>query len=436
MIYRLFFQLVLRHIDAERAHALAARTLRTFRATTPGRAIVRWLVGPIDTSLETRVLGLTFPSPLGVAAGVDKDATWFDDLGALSFGFVEVGTVTALRQAGNPRPRVARLIGDRAILNKMGFPNPGADQVAARLARRTGDTVVGVNIGKSRLATVDAAGADYRASVRALAQFSDYVVINVSSPNTPGLREMQATDLLGPLIDDVKSELAALDVTVPVLIKIGPDLTDEQLDAVSTLALELEVDGIVAVNTTVERDGLTEGADPLLPSTGAGFPGHPSEREPSRSCATSAQPSATGSCSSRSAESRAPTMRGNGSSPEPRLSKCTQASSTGARIRQAAQSSTRAHAARRRVLLDPRARRSGVPARQSRGCVVGTWVAHCGSQRHRRSSITPGLTAAADVRPAARGAREDCPRGSDPRSDLRRGATLSRMPLLARRFCR
>ena len=274
-MYRVFFNLVLQHIDAERAHALASRALRILRATAAGRALVRWLVGPTDSSLEIRALGLRFPSPVGVAAGVDKDATSFEDLGALGFAFVEVGTITALRQEGNPRPRVARLVRDGAILNRMGFPNPGAQTAAARLSRRTGDTVVGVNIGKSKLAALEAAGDDYCASVRELAPFSDYVVINVSSPNTPGLREMQAVELLRPLVGDVKSELAATGIMVPILIKISPDLTEDQLDAIATLAIELEIDGIVAVNTTVHRDGLTHSADPTAPFEGGGVSGRP-----------------------------------------------------------------------------------------------------------------------------------------------------------------
>ncbi len=274
-MYHLFFRLVLQHIDAERAHALAKRSLRIVRSTSLGRAIVRSLVGPSDGSLEVRALGLTFPSPIGVGAGVDKDASWFEDLGALGFGFVEVGTITALQQIGNTRPRVARVVRDRAILNKMGFPNPGAEIAAARLRRRTGATIVGVNIGKSKLVSVEAAGGDYRAAVRPLAAVSDYLVVNVSSPNTPGLRELQAAELLRPLIADVRSELTATGYAVPLLIKIGPDLDDDQLDAVTALAVELELDGIVAVNTTVDRAALTRPGARAAPFEGGGVSGAP-----------------------------------------------------------------------------------------------------------------------------------------------------------------
>jgi dihydroorotate dehydrogenase len=270
-MYDLFFRLALQHVEPERAHVLAKRSLRIARATGVGRAAVRALVGTTDPCLETRALGLTFPSPVGVAAGLDKDATFFDDLAALGFGFVEVGTVTALPQAGNERPRIARFPAQRALLNRMGFPNPGAEVVAARLARRRPGTVVGVNVGKSRAVSVDDAGADYRASVRLLAPVADYLVLNVSSPNTPGLREMQAVDRLRGLIGDVRAELAAVGSAPPLLVKVDPDLGPEQLIAVTELAVELGLDGLVAVNTTVDRSALNGGA----PFEGGGVSGRP-----------------------------------------------------------------------------------------------------------------------------------------------------------------
>jgi dihydroorotate dehydrogenase len=267
-MYHIFFRLVLQRMDAERAHALAKRMLRTVRATTLGRATVRWLVGPTDSCLETQALGLTFPSPIGVGAGVDKDGTWFEDLGALGFGFVEVGTITALPQEGNPHPRVARLVRDGAILNKMGSPNPGAEAAAARLRRHGSNTIAGVSVGKSKPVSTAAAGDDYRAAVRHLAPVSDYLVLNISSPNTPALRELQAIDLLGPLVAAVRRELAALSRSVPLLIKIDPDLEDEHLTSIVALAIELGLEGIVAVNTTVDRSPLAD-----LGALGASFDG-------------------------------------------------------------------------------------------------------------------------------------------------------------------
>jgi dihydroorotate dehydrogenase len=232
---------------------------------------VRSFVGPADRSLETRALGLTFPSPLGVAAGLDKDATFFEDLIALGFGFVEVGTVTALPQTGNPCPRIARFPSERALLNKMGFPNPGADVVAARLAEGTRSGIVGVNIGKSKSVPLEAAGADYRAAARRLARWSDYLALNVSSPNTPGLREMQAVDRLRQLVADVRVELGSLDPAPPLLVKLDPDLEPQQLTAIAAAAVELELDGLVAVNTTVDKGAL----DGRAPFDGGGVSGRP-----------------------------------------------------------------------------------------------------------------------------------------------------------------
>ena len=257
-MYPLLFRLLLRRLPAERAHALAKTALRLVGTTPLGRAIVRRLVGDTDRYLETQAFGLTFPTPLGVAAGLDKDAGWFEELGGLGFGFVEVGTITALPQAGNAGPRLIRLIRDRALLNRMGFPNPGAALTAQRLARRSARPIVGVNIGKSMAVPVEAAGSDYRAAVRGLAPVCDYLVLNVSSPNTPGLRELQGEEQLRSLVAEVRAELAALECPRPLLLKLSPDLTDEQLAGLAALAVELGVEGIVAVNTTVDRAGLID----------------------------------------------------------------------------------------------------------------------------------------------------------------------------------
>ena len=252
MIYRLLYALVLRRIPAEAAHGLAARGVRLAH-----RLGLLRLAGRPDPVLAVDALGLRFASPLGVAAGVDKDASWFEGLGALGFGSVEVGTVTPRPQAGNPKPRVRRLVADRALQNSMGFPNPGAEAVAARLGRRRGSTVLGVNVGRAKGSTTEQAADDYRATVRRLAPMADYLALNVSSPNTPGLRDLQAVEPLRGLVAAVQQELAALGIERPVLVKIAPDLADEDVDAVADLALELGLAGIIATNTTVDRTGLT-----------------------------------------------------------------------------------------------------------------------------------------------------------------------------------
>ncbi len=254
MIYRLFFRLVLRHVDPERAHSLAIAAMRVF-AWIPGAvALADRLLRPAP-SLRVRALGLEFRTPLGLAAGVDKNSTAFEGLGALGFGAVEVGTATNLAQPGNERPRVWRLSSDRALLNAMGFPNDGAAAQAGRLAGRSARQVVGVNIGKSR--AVDPAGdvvGDYRAATRELAPHADYLALNVSSPNTPGLRSMQSAEHLRLLVGGVRAELSELGRALPVLIKLGPDLSNEEIGAIAGAAEGLGVDGIIAVNTTTDYE--------------------------------------------------------------------------------------------------------------------------------------------------------------------------------------
>jgi dihydroorotate dehydrogenase len=270
--YDALFDRVFTRLDAERAHHLGFRAIRTGRRAT--RAVLRVPELPVEA------MGLTFRNPLGLAAGFDKNAVGIDALSALGFGFVEVGTVTALAQPGNPRPRLFRLPQDHAIVNRMGFNNDGAETVARRLARRqrsldrrdrsTRDLrrdvsgrarpVLGVNIGKSKVVPEDdeaAVLADYATSARLLAPYADYLVVNVSSPNTPGLRSLQAVDRLAPLLDEVRrvaDEAAAR--PVPLCVKIAPDLADEDVHAIGELARDREIDGLIATNTTISRDGL------------------------------------------------------------------------------------------------------------------------------------------------------------------------------------
>jgi dihydroorotate dehydrogenase len=274
LIYRAFFRLVLQRVDPERAHAIAAATLR-FLAAVPGVLwAMRRLLAPHAEALRVHTLGLEFASPLGVAAGVDKNATWSEPLLALGFGAVEVGTVTAHAQPGNPRPRVTRFPAQRALLNAMGFPNDGAEAVAPRLAGQHRG-VLGINVGKSKLAALDDAVADYRESVRLLAPHADYLVLNVSSPNTPGLREMQAVERLGALIDGVREELSAAGrPALPLLVKLAPDLADAEIEQIADLALERGLTGIVATNTTVDHTVLPAGATAALPH-GGGVSGAP-----------------------------------------------------------------------------------------------------------------------------------------------------------------
>jgi dihydroorotate dehydrogenase len=241
-------------------------------------------------------MGLIFPGRHGVAAGFDNNAVGIDAHAPRGFGFVEVGTVTALAQPGNPRPRLARLPADRAVVNRMGFNNDGAAVVARRLAARSSatprhgsdghlrrlDVPVGVNIGKSKVVPEDdeaAVLADYRTSTGLLAPYADYLVVNVSSPNTPGLRSLQAVERLEPLLRAVRS--AADEVTadrsrpVPLLVKIAPDLADDDVLAVADLAVSLDLDGIVATNTTIAREGLSSDAGTVAAAGPGGLSGAP-----------------------------------------------------------------------------------------------------------------------------------------------------------------
>jgi dihydroorotate dehydrogenase len=257
LLYRLFRRLVFL-LSAETAHRLTLTSLRLFSLLPGALWLLRAGFGVSDPRVRIHALGLDLSSPVGLAAGLDKDAEVFEAFGALGFGFVEVGTVTSLAQPGNPRPRLFRLPRDRALVNRMGFNNHGAAAAAHRLAvpRRA---VVGANIGRSKVTPNDAAVADYVTSTEALAAHADYMVINVSSPNTPSLRELQAVESLRPLICGVQQALlrAAPGRTVPLLLKVAPDLHDADLDAIADLALELGLHGIIATNTTIARDGLT-----------------------------------------------------------------------------------------------------------------------------------------------------------------------------------
>jgi dihydroorotate dehydrogenase len=267
MFYRLLFALVFARMDPERAHRIGFGAIRAAAAAPGGARALRAVLGPGGPAPRIRALGLTFPGPFGLAAGFDKNAVGIDALAALGFAFVEIGTVTARPQPGNPAPRVFRLPRDRALINRMGFNNDGAEAVARRLAarrsrpgkrRHAGPVIVGINIGKTKSVPEDQAAADYTESARLLAPFADYLVVNVSSPNTPGLRDLQAVGVLRPLLLAVREAAdAAAGHHVPLLVKIAPDLADRDVDAVAGLAVELGLDGIVATNTTVGREGLS-----------------------------------------------------------------------------------------------------------------------------------------------------------------------------------
>ena len=277
MVYRAVYRVVLRRLPPEAAHAFGFWLIRA-AAAVPGVAwALRRFLAPRDPGLRVRALGLDFPGPLGLAAGFDKDGRGVAGLAALGFGFVEVGTVTARPQPGNPKPRMFRFPAERALVNRMGFNNAGAAALASRLrALRGKRPIVGVNIGKTKVVPEDEAIADYVTSARLVADAADYVVVNVSSPNTPGLRDLQAADKLKPLLLAVRLALdgASPRRRVPLLVKIAPDLADPDIDAIADLALDLGLDGIIATNTTISREGLHDTAAVADAGTG-GLSGAP-----------------------------------------------------------------------------------------------------------------------------------------------------------------
>ena len=275
-MYRALIRPLLYLLPAETAHHLGFACLR-FVAAIPGvRALMRRALHGNHGAQRVQALGLDFPNPIGLAAGFDKDAIGYEALGALGFGFVEVGTLTGQPQSGNPAPRLFRLPRDRALINRMGFNNRGSADAVERL-KRPRQTIVGVNIGKTRVVPEEEAIDDYVASATRLGPFADYVVVNVSSPNTPGVRDLQRTEKLRPLLSRVREALNEVSPArrVPLLVKIAPDLADEDVDALADLALELGLDGVIATNTTIRRDGLASDADEVERCGAGGLSGPP-----------------------------------------------------------------------------------------------------------------------------------------------------------------
>jgi dihydroorotate dehydrogenase len=275
-VYRALIRPLLYLLPAETAHHLAFACLRWFAAVPGAKAMLRAVFHHNDARTRVRALGLDFPNPVGLAAGFDKDAIGFEALGAMGFGFVEVGTLTGRPQKGNPKPRLFRLPSDRALINRMGFNNRGSADAIARL-KQPRRTIVGVNIGKTKVVPEGEAVADYVASARRVGPHADYVVVNVSSPNTPGLRDLQATEKLRPLLVAVRRALDEVSPPrrVPLLVKIAPDLADEDVDAVADMALDLDLDGIIATNTTIRREGLKSRTDEVEACGAGGLSGPP-----------------------------------------------------------------------------------------------------------------------------------------------------------------
>ncbi|MAX04980.1 MAG: dihydroorotate dehydrogenase (quinone) [Flavobacteriales bacterium] len=228
-----------------------------------------------DPRLRKEVFGIKFENPVGLAAGFDKDAKLFDELAGLGFGFIEIGTVTPLPQDGNPKPRLFRLKADSAIINRMGFNNTGVESVISRLRSKKTDIIIGGNIGKNKLTPNEDAVNDYEICFEKLFPYVDYFAVNVSSPNTPGLRDLQDKEPLTALLNRLQELNALKDTRKPILLKLAPDLTDNELDDIISIIINTRIDGVIATNTTINMTGLKTGKDELMAIGNGGLSGKP-----------------------------------------------------------------------------------------------------------------------------------------------------------------
>ena len=270
-------------LDAERVHHLVFSTLRFLFSIPGAESLCRKLFSLEDARLKRTLFGIDFPNPVGLAAGFDKDARLMRPLSALGFGFIEVGTVTPLPQPGNEKPRLFRLKEDQALINRMGFNNDGVKAMSERLRKRKGNLIIGANIGKNKNTPVEEAASDYEKCFRELFALVDYFAVNVSSPNTPGLRSLQEKEPLLKillLLQRVNDELVKKGLNggvkrKPILLKISPDLSTEQLDDIIEVVVTSKLDGIIATNTTIGRDDLVTDKKVVESSGAGGLSGRP-----------------------------------------------------------------------------------------------------------------------------------------------------------------
>ena len=258
-------------MNAEQAHHFTFKTLKVLFQIPGVKAITSLFFGSLK-GREKQVMGLHFKNPVGLAAGFDKDAKLYNELSAFGFGFIEVGTLTPKPQDGNPKPRLFRIVEDEAVINRMGFNNGGLDAAALRLAKKKTDIIIGGNIGKNKVTPNDVATSDYIKGVEALHDVVDYFVVNVSSPNTPNLRELQEKEPLKALLKEVKAKNEELGAK-PLMLKIAPDLTDGKLDDIVGIVNELKLSGVVATNTTISRAGLKASQEKVAAMGAGGLSG-------------------------------------------------------------------------------------------------------------------------------------------------------------------
>jgi len=274
-MYRLLIRPLLFLFDPEKIHHFTFKAIVILQRIPGVAQLFRWMYSREDQRLSRRVFGIHFPNPVGLAAGFDKDALATDEFANFGFGFIEIGTVTPKPQAGNDQPRLFRLPKDKAIINRMGFNNQGATAAAQRLSNRKSKIIIGGNIGKNKVTPNELAFEDYKECYRILDPVVDYFVVNVSSPNTPGLRELQEKEPLRQLLSGVKSLSANSPKPKPVLLKIAPDLTEQQLEDIVDILLSTKTDGVIATNTTVDRSKLTTETTTIQAIGAGGLSGAP-----------------------------------------------------------------------------------------------------------------------------------------------------------------
>ncbi|MEO5641880.1 MAG: quinone-dependent dihydroorotate dehydrogenase [Bacteroidia bacterium] len=274
-MYKILLKPIFFLFDPEKIHHFVFAALKFFFKIPGVPTIFRGLFLVKDKRLETKVFGLTFPNPVGLAAGFDKDAKLFDELGAIGFGFIEIGTVTPVAQDGNEKPRMFRLPSDAGLINRMGFNNHGAYAAAERLKNRKTTIIIGGNIGKNKMTPNDKAGDDYEKCFEVLHPVVDYFVVNVSSPNTPNLRDLQEKVPLTELLLRLKKLNSTKSIQRPILLKIAPDLTDGQLDDIIDIVKTTAIDGVVATNTTISRANLVTSNSDLTTYGAGGLSGKP-----------------------------------------------------------------------------------------------------------------------------------------------------------------
>ncbi len=275
MFYKLFLRPLLFLLSPEKAHAFTVFSFELLLKIPLLKPLLQWYYTVKSPKLERKLFGLTFPNPVGLAAGFDKDGKHMEAMECLGFGFIEVGTTTPLPQSGNPQPRLFRLPKDKGLINRMGFNNEGVVALKQRLEGRKSKLIIGGNIGKNKITLNENAVSDYEKCFETLFSVVDYFVVNVSSPNTPNLRALQDKAPLTALLQHLQSLNAQKPQRKPILLKIAPDLTDTQLDDIIEIVADTKIDGVIATNTTIDRARLEESKERIEAIGGGGLSGRP-----------------------------------------------------------------------------------------------------------------------------------------------------------------